>query len=185
MNEVPACKDFARDLFQDNNSESNLLYFNLGKLLYSPFFFSRIDTFESSGNYLEPWFVWPVPSECHRCLFRCLHCLSQQWKIHVKSIPLKNCLTFYLAKYTVTPLFSTTTTDMFLYDVLKLFPRWPLVFQSSPLPPLAARDVVTPNKINMCNLLRNCSFVPKQSCVTTPNNTYDENYSIRRGHGKK
>ena len=74
---------------------------------------------------------------------------------------------------------------MFLCDVIKLFPRWPFVFRSFLLPPLVARDVVTPNKINMCKLLRNCSFVPKQSCVTTPNNTYDENYSIRRGHDRK
>ena len=55
VDKVPACKDFARDLFQDNNSESNLLYFNLGKLLYSPFFFSGIDTFERSENYFQPW----------------------------------------------------------------------------------------------------------------------------------
>ena len=33
VDKVPACKDFARDLFQDNNSEFSLLYFNLGKLL--------------------------------------------------------------------------------------------------------------------------------------------------------
>ena len=43
-----------------------------------------------------------------------------------------------------TPLFSTTTTDMFLYDLLNLLPRWPLVFLSFLLPPLVARDVVTP-----------------------------------------
>ena len=33
VDKVPACKDFARDLFQDNNSEFSFLYFNLGKLL--------------------------------------------------------------------------------------------------------------------------------------------------------
>ena len=33
VDKVPACKDFARDLFQDNNSKFSLLYFNLGKLL--------------------------------------------------------------------------------------------------------------------------------------------------------
>ena len=33
VDKVPACKDFARDLFQDNNSEFSLLYFNLRKLL--------------------------------------------------------------------------------------------------------------------------------------------------------
>ena len=43
-----------------------------------------------------------------------------------------------------TLLFSATITDMSLYDVLVLFPRWPLVFRSLLLPPLVARDVVTP-----------------------------------------
>ena len=33
VDKVPACKDFARDLFQDNNSKFSLLYSNLGKLL--------------------------------------------------------------------------------------------------------------------------------------------------------
>ena len=65
---------------------------------------------------------------------------------------LKNCLTFYLAKYTVdisalqrtTLLFSPTITDMSLYEVLNLFLRWPLVFRPFLHPPLVARDVVTP-----------------------------------------
>ena len=43
-----------------------------------------------------------------------------------------------------TLLFSATITDMSLYDVLALFPRWPLVFRSLLLPQLVARDVVTP-----------------------------------------
>ena len=34
---------------------------------------------------------------------------------------------------------------MSLYELLNLFPRWPLVFRSFLLPPLVARDVVTPN----------------------------------------
>ena len=94
------------------------------------------------------------------------------------------CSDVYYWHFGFTTSFSTTTTDMFLYDLLKLFPRWPLVFLSFLLPPLVARDVITPNKINICNLLRNCSFIPKHSCVTTPNNTYDENYSLRSGHDK-
>ena len=40
-------------------------------------------------------------SGCHRCPFRCLYCLLQQKKIYVPSTLLKNCLTFYLAKYIV------------------------------------------------------------------------------------
>ena len=43
-----------------------------------------------------------------------------------------------------TPLFSATTTDMSLYEVLTLFPYWPLVFRSFLLSPLVARDVITP-----------------------------------------
>ena len=45
-----------------------------------------------------------------------------------------------------TPLFSVTTTDRSLYEALTLFPRWRLVFRSFLLPPLVARDVVTPDQ---------------------------------------
>ena len=45
----------------------------------------------------------------------------------------------------ITLLFSTTTTDLSLYEVFKLFPRWPLIFWSFLLPPLATHDVV-PNQ---------------------------------------
>ena len=48
-----------------------------------------------------------------------------------------------------TLLFSATITDMSLYELLNLFPRWPLVFRSFLLPPLVARDVVTPQ----CNAI--------------------------------
>ena len=41
-------------------------------------------------KYNSSWYF----SECHRCLFRCLHCLIQQQKIYVPSTLLKNCLTF-------------------------------------------------------------------------------------------
>ena len=44
-----------------------------------------------------------------------------------------------------TLLFSATITDMSLYEVLNLFPRWPLIFRSFLHPPLVARDVVTPS----------------------------------------
>ena len=43
-----------------------------------------------------------------------------------------------------TLLFSATITDMSLYEVLNLFPRWPLVLRSFLHPPLVARDIVTP-----------------------------------------
>ena len=42
-----------------------------------------------------------------------------------------------------TLLFSATITDMSLYELLNLFPRWPLVFRSFLHPLLVARDVVT------------------------------------------
>ena len=43
-----------------------------------------------------------------------------------------------------TLLFSATTTDMSPYEVLNLFPHWPLVFRSLLLPLLVACDVATP-----------------------------------------
>ena len=43
-----------------------------------------------------------------------------------------------------TLLFSTTITDMSLYELLNLFPRWPLVFRSFLHSPLVAHDVITP-----------------------------------------
>ena len=64
------------------------------------------------------------------------------------------------------------------------------------MPPLfitAVKDICTINTLEkLFNILcsdvyyfaRNCSFIPKHSCVTTPNNTYDENYSLRSGHDK-
>ena len=36
---------------------------------------------------------------------------------------------------------------MSLYEVLNLFPRWPLVFRSFLHPPLVARDAVTPEHL--------------------------------------
>ena len=42
-------------------------------------------------------------------------------------------------------LFSATITDMWIYEVLTLFTRWPLVFWSFLHPPLVARDVITPH----------------------------------------
>ena len=36
---------------------------------------------------------------------------------------------------------------MSLYEVLNLFPRWPLVLRSFLHPPLVARDVVTPKEL--------------------------------------
>ena len=36
---------------------------------------------------------------------------------------------------------------MSLYEVLNLFPRWPLVFRSFLPAPLVARDVVTPEQL--------------------------------------
>ena len=71
----------------------------------------------------------------------------------VKDVPstlLKNCLTFYLAKYTVniSALQHYCFVElqlMSLYEVLNLLSRWPFVFRSFLLPPLVAHDVVTPN----------------------------------------
>ena len=44
-----------------------------------------------------------------------------------------------------TPFSPFFTIDMSLYEVLTLFPHWPFVFRSFLLPPLVARDVITPN----------------------------------------
>ena len=66
-------------------------------------------------------------------------------KIYVSSTLLKNCLTFYLAKYTVN---ISALQHMSLYEVLNLFRRSPHVFRSFLLSPLVARDVVTPK--NFC-----------------------------------
>ena len=46
-----------------------------------------------------------------------------------------------------TLLFSATITDMSLYEVFNLFPRWPLVLWSLLLSPLVACKVVTPEKL--------------------------------------
>ena len=46
-------------------------------------------------------------------------------------------------------LFSATITDMSLYEVLNLFTRWPLVFQSFLRPPLVARDIETPATLSI------------------------------------
>ena len=43
-----------------------------------------------------------------------------------------------------TPFSPFFTIDMSLYEVLTLFPHWPFVFRSFLLPPLVARDVITP-----------------------------------------
>ena len=51
-----------------------------------------------------------------------------------------NCLHFGFT----TRLFPDTTNDLSIYEVWKLFHRWPLVFGSFFLSPLVARDVVTP-----------------------------------------
>ena len=40
---------------------------------------------------------------------------------------------------------------MSLYEVLNLFPRWPLVFRSFLHPLLVARDVVTPERLSRRN----------------------------------
>ena len=60
-----------------------------------------------------------------------------------------------------TLLFSTTITDISLYEVLNLFPHWPLVFWSFLLPPLVAPDVVTPDFSSLvtwqiCALVGSC-----------------------------
>ena len=52
-----------------------------------------------------------------------------------------NCLHFGFT----TRLFPDTTNDLSIYELWKLFHRWPLVFGSFILSPLVARDVVTPS----------------------------------------
>ena len=57
-----------------------------------------------------------------------------------------NCLHFGFT----TRLFPDTTNDLSIYEVLKLFYRWPLVIGSFFLSPLVARDVVTPHIPPVC-----------------------------------
>ena len=65
----------------------------------------------------------------------------------------------------ITLLFSATITDMSLYEVLNLFPRWPLVFRSFVLPTFVVRDVVT-----SCHVSRlECDFL---ALLRWPNNLW-------------
>ena len=56
-------------------------------------------------------------------------------------------------------LFSAVTTDIFLYEVLKLFPCWPLIFWSFLLSPLIACDVVTPACVTCSMSIRFCNYL--------------------------
>ena len=120
----------------------------VGEFIWGPrfwfsFFVTHVTQQVTKRKYNSSWCL----SECHRCLFWCLHCLLQRWKTYVPSTLLKNCLTFYLAKYTVN--ISALQHYCFLklqliclYMKYQMFSRWALVFRSLLLPPLVARAVV-------------------------------------------
>ena len=50
-NELPSCEDFARDLFEDNNSKCYLLHLDLGKLRHRYSFKPWLRSFESSDIF--------------------------------------------------------------------------------------------------------------------------------------
>ena len=108
------------------------------------------------------FFVKRVTQKVTKCKFNSSWCLSgcllQCFSTAVKDIctintfeKLRNILfseayCWYFGFTTL--LFSATITDMSLYELLNLFPCWPLVFRSFLLPLLVGHDVVTLKFIN-------------------------------------
>ena len=76
-----------------------------------------------------------------------------------------------------TLLLSATTTDMSLYEILNLFPRWPLLFRSFLPDPLVARDVVTPfRKWSQKKFLPSMFLLTRGKCASTKFNVWERSF---------